>query len=219
MKLFIGCSSSNDIPTEYFEDCKIFLEELMKENDLVFGACTTGLMGLAYNTALNNNREVTGICPEVYKDNLEELNCNTKILTESVSERTSSVISASDALIFLPGGIGTIYELFTAIESKRCHEFDKPIIIYNSHGYFDKLLEFMQKVYGENFTSFKEQRNYLVSTSIPLILYYIENYQKIKEIEAKFNVSYQDFAEKYAKNDTSLIDFIKEDKNVLKKMI
>ena len=69
MKLFIGCSSSNDIPTEYFEDCKIFLEELMKENDLVFGACTTGLMGLAYNTALNNNREVTGICPEVYKEN------------------------------------------------------------------------------------------------------------------------------------------------------
>ena len=35
MKLFIGCSSSNDIPTEYFNDCKVLLEELMKENDLV----------------------------------------------------------------------------------------------------------------------------------------------------------------------------------------
>ena len=40
MKLFIGCSSSNNIPAEYFEDCKIFLEELMKENDLVF-ACNS----------------------------------------------------------------------------------------------------------------------------------------------------------------------------------
>lgn len=49
MKLFIGCSSSNNIPTEYFDDCKVLLEELMKENDLVFGACNSGLMGLAYN--------------------------------------------------------------------------------------------------------------------------------------------------------------------------
>ena len=212
MKLFIGCSSSNDIPTEYFEDSKILLEELMKENDLVFGACTTGLMGLAYNIALSTNREVTGICPEVYKENLKELNCNIKILTKSVSERTSSVISASDALIFLPGGIGTIYELFTAIESKRCHEFDKPIIIYNSHGYFDKLLEFMQKVYGEKFSSLKEQRNYFVSNSIPSILYYIENYPKIKGIEAELGIS-------YTSDEQAIRDCLKEDKNVLKKMI
>ncbi len=216
MKLFIGCSSSNDIPIEYFEDCKTFLNELMKENELVFGACTTGLMGLAYNIALNANREVTGICPEVYKENLKELSCNTKILTKTVSERTSSVISASDTLIFLPGGIGTIYELFTAIESKRCHEFDKPIVIYNSHGYFDKLLEFMQKLYDEHFSNLKDKRNYFVSNSLSSILYYIENYQKIKEIETNFGIS-------YTSDKLAIEDFIKEDKikkeNVLKKML
>ena len=216
MKLFIGCSSSNNIPSEYFNDCKIFLEELMRKHDLVFGACATGLMGLSYNIALNSNREVTGICPEVYKDNLKELNCDIKILTKSVSERTSSVISSSDALIFLPGGIGTIYELFTAIESKRCHEFDKPIVIYNSKGYFNLLIEFMQKVYGENFSNLKDQKNYFVSDSIPSILYYIENYRKIKEIETKFGISYTSDA-------SSIRDFLGEDKlqerNILKKLI
>lgn len=169
MKLFIGCSSSNDIPTEYFNDCKVLLEELMKENDLVFGACNSGLMGLAYNTTLKANGNITGVCPEAYKDDFKTLKCDTEITTKSVSERTDSVISSSDALIFLPGGIGTIYELFTVIESKRCHEFNKPIVIYNSNGYFDKLLEFMDKVYSEKFSGFKDKRNYLVTDSISSI--------------------------------------------------
>lgn len=139
MKLFIGCSSSNDIPTEYFNDCKVLLEELMKENDLVFGACNSGLMGLAYNTTLKANGNITGVCPEAYKDDFKTLKCDTEITTKSVSERTDSVISSSDALIFLPGGIGTIYELFTVIESKRCHEFNKPIVIFIVKS-FDKTL-------------------------------------------------------------------------------
>lgn len=230
MKLFIGCSSSNDISTEYFEDCKVLLEELMKENDLVFGACNSGLMGLAYNTTLKANGDITGICPEAYKDDFKTLKCDTEITTKSVSERTDSVISSSDALIFLPGGIGTIYELFTAIESKRCHEFDKPIVVYNSNGYFDKLLEFMDKVYSEKFSGFKDKRNYLVTDSISSILYYINNYKKIKETETTFGYSYEEFSEMYKKTngfsetsdeiDPALIQFIREEDrpNVLKKV-
>lgn len=192
MNLFIGCSSSNNISKEYFDDCKLLLEELMKENDLVFGACNSGLMGLAYNTTLKSNRNITGICPEAYKDDFKTLKCDTEITTKSVSERTDSVIYSSDALVFLPGGIGTIYELFTAIESKRCHEFNKPIVIYNSNGYFNKLLEFMDKVYSENFSSFKDKRNYLVTDSISLILYYINNYKEINSYESFSEMSKKD---------------------------
>ena len=230
MKLFIGCSSSNNIPTEYFDDCKVLLEELMKENDLVFGACNSGLMGLAYNTTLKANGNITGNCPEAYKDDFKTLKCDTEITTKSVSERTDSVISSSDALIFLPGGIGTIYELFTAIESKRCHEFNKPIVIYNSNGYFDKLLEFMDKVYSEKFSGFKDKRNYLVTDSISSILYYINNYKKIKETETTFGYSYEEFSEMYKKTngfsetsdeiDPALMQFIREEDrpNVLRKV-
>ena len=104
-------------------------------------------------------------------------------MSKSISERTDNVISSSDALVFLPGGIGTIYELFTAIESKRCHEFNQPIIIYNSNGYFDKLLAFMEKMYHEHFSESKDKENYFVTTSISAILYYINNYEKRKEDE------------------------------------
>lgn len=221
MKLFIGCSSSDNIPAEYFNDCKVLLGELMKENDLVFGACNSGLMGLAYTTALRASRSITGICPDAYKGDLKTLNCDTEITTKSVSERTDSVISLSDALIFLPGGIGTIYELFTAIESKRCHEFDKPIIIYNSNGYFDNLLEFLDKVYEEKFSGFKDKRNYLVTNSISSILYYINNYKMIKESETKFGYSYEEFSEIYKNTngfseasdevDSALMQFVREE--------
>ena len=200
MKLFIGCSSSSYIPTEYFDDCKALLEELMKTNDLVFGACNSGLMGLAYNIALELNRTITGICPEAYKDDFKTLKCDTEITAKSVSERTENLIEECDALIFLPGGIGTIYELFTAIESKRCHEFNKPIVIYNSNGYFDKLLEFMDKIYRENFSGFIDKRNYLVTDSISSILYYINNYKRIKEIETMFGYLYEKFSEIYKNN-------------------
>ena len=49
MKLFIGCSSTNNIPDKYLKDCSNYLDELLRENDIVFGGCSTGLMGLAYN--------------------------------------------------------------------------------------------------------------------------------------------------------------------------
>lgn len=181
MKIFIGASSRNSIPQKYFDDCKIFLDELMKEHDLVFGACNRGLMGLAYNTVLNAKGQITGICPSAYKDDFKELNCDIEITTNSSREGTDFIISSSDILVFLPGGIGTTYELLTAIESKRCHEFDKPIIVYNSNGYFDKLLEYMEQGYIENFNDIKDKNNYFVSSSIYDILDYINNYEKIKK--------------------------------------
>lgn len=176
MKLFIGCSSSDDIPQKYIEDCNKMIQALMVNNDLVFGAYNYGLMKLAYNNTLKLGGNIIGICPEAYKDDLKELNCNEEIITKSVNERTDNLISKSDALIFLPGGIGTICELFVAIDSKRCHEFNKPIVIYNSNGYFNKLLDFMEKMYSENFSKVKDKDNYLITDSIDEILSYIRSY-------------------------------------------
>ncbi len=177
MKIFIGCSASDNIKKEYFDSCKLLLEEVFsKDNDLVFGACNSGLMGLAYETAKKHERAVIGVCPEAYKEDFKSLDCIEEIITKSIEERTRSAIDNSDASIFLPGGIGTIYELFAAIECKRCHEFDKPIVIFNSNGYFDKLLEFLEKIYEEKFALIKAKDNYFVSDSIPEILNYIKLY-------------------------------------------
>ena len=182
MKLFIGCSSSDKIDKKYLDDCNGYLSLLLKDNDIVFGACSSGIMGLSYEIAKRNNNKVTGICPEVYKDDLLELECNCERLTKTISDRTDEMIRESDALIFLPGGIGTIYELFTAIESKRNKEFDKPIIIYNSNNYFDKLLLFLDYLYNQNFTDISVSGNYHISDSAEDTLNYIHNYYNHKKL-------------------------------------
>lgn len=174
MKIFVGCSSRNNIPKKYFEDCEQFLNSLLKDNDLVFGAFYGGLMGLSHDIALKNGNGVIGICPENYKHDFSNLKCTEEILANSINDRTNKVIDTSDAIVFLPGGIGTIYELYVALECKRNHEFDKPIVIYNSNGFFDKLLEFMDVIYNEEFAYLKDKNLYLVSTDVYEIINYIK---------------------------------------------
>ena len=106
------------------------------------------------------------------------MKCTQEIITKTVSERTEGLIRESDVLIFLPGGIGTIYELFSSIESKRCHEFNKPIIIYNSNNFYDILLKFMNKMYNEKFVKEKDKDNYVIMNTKDEVITYLENYEK-----------------------------------------
>lgn len=178
MKLFVGCSSSNDIPLKYIDDCKNYLTKLLKDNDLVFGAYNSGIMKISYDIAKKMNRKVIGISPVYFKEDLLQLDCDVEILTDSISQRTDKVMEESDAIIFLPGGIGTTYELLSAIESKRSNEFDKPIIIYNSNNFFDKLIEYLEKTYEEKFSSLKIKDCYYIAKSADDTINYLSNYYK-----------------------------------------
>ena len=185
MKLFIGCSASDYIPKKYFDDCQMFLEELFKkEHDLVFGACGAGLMGLTYNIAIRNDCSIEGVYPDIYKDGSKGLECE-MICTKTVNERTEKVIKDSDVLIFLPGGFGTVYELHTSLECRRAYEFDKPIIIYNSCGYYDKLLEFFELTYDEGFASRKLEDYYYICSDAKDALDYIDRYYGVETKKRK----------------------------------
>ena len=163
MKIFVGCSASKDIPDFYFKKIEKLLNKILKENDLVFGGCDSGLMGIAYNIAKKNKRKVIGICPDIYKHDFKSLECDLELVTKNIAERTNELILQADIVLILPGGIGSINELFTAIECKRCHEFNKKIIIYNLNGYYDKLLEFLDKIYEEKFARVIDKELYFVT--------------------------------------------------------
>lgn len=179
MKIFIGCSSREEIPNKYFNDCNKLIEELFKDNnDLVFGAYNKGIMSMCYRIAKKYNRKVIGITPKIFVSALDELDCDLEIVTNNISRRTEGLIEESNVLLFLPGGIGTIYELFTVIESKRSGEFNKPIIIYNSNNFFNKLLEFIEKLYNEDFTDIKVKECYLVMDNPSDIINYLTSIRK-----------------------------------------
>ena len=98
------------------------------------------------------------------------------------------MIKNSDALVFLPGGLGTIYELFTAIETKRSHEHDKPIILYNSCNYFDRLISLLEKMYDENFTAQKSASLYYIAETAEETLDYINYYYDKEKMVRKRNM-------------------------------
>lgn len=177
MQIFVACSASNDIPKKYFDDARYILERVLKKNDLVFGACPNGLMGVSYDIALKNSRNITGVCPEAYKDDFLALKCTKEITTYSVAGRTDELINESDVILFLPGGIGTMYELFRALESKRCNEYDKPIIIFNCHGFYDKWLQLMDQIYSEKFSKKDDSNNYIIVNNKEDVIKLIEKMQ------------------------------------------
>ena len=90
-------------------------------------------------------------------------------------DSTLKIYKNSDALIILPGGFGTIYEFFTANYSKICKEVNIPIILYNSCGYYDKLLSFIDDVCKDNFVREQERGNFVVANSVNEVVSYLTN--------------------------------------------
>lgn len=179
MKIFIGCSSSDEIDRNYLIESEKYLEKIFAEdNDLVFGACNKGIMGSAYKAAIKNKRQVISLCTKAYQDDLNMLNSNESLITNSIMERTEKLLNICDAIVFLPGGVGTMCELFSAIDGKRTKEFDKPIIIYNINNYFDDAINMLNKIYKEKFSDESIRDCYHISTSYEDTIDYLNNYEK-----------------------------------------
>lgn len=178
MKLAICSSSIEDIDKLYLNNCNTYLDDLFKEdNDLVYGAYNKGLMNISYQKALKYKRNIIGITPKIFESDAKDIECH-KIITDNISNRTVKLIENADALIFLPGGIGTIYELFTSIELIRSGEYTKPIIIYNCNGYFDKLLDFLNIMYQEKFANISIKEYYHISENSTDTINYLNKYFK-----------------------------------------
>ncbi len=180
MKIFVACSMNGDIDDKFIYSSKLLLEEILKENDLVFGACNQGIMGVAYNIAMQNGREIIGVCPEVYKDDFKSLNCTTEITTINMPERMTKFIDNSDMQIYLTGGYGTLFEFFSAIERKRGKEFEAPIILYNDEnlGYYDELISFLQSMRNNNFSKEKEEDTYYIARTPQEVIDIVNKYSK-----------------------------------------
>ncbi|MEE3343785.1 MAG: LOG family protein [Bacilli bacterium] len=174
MRIFVGSSSNDNMPKKYMDDCKELLEVLLKDNDLVFGAKNNSLMGISYEIAKKNGRQVIGMCPEIYKSSLDDLDCDEVVVTNSIMDSTMKLYKNCDVMILLPGGYGTIYEFFTANYCKICNEIDIPIIVYNSCGFYDKLLSFIDDVNNLKLIRDKEKDKYVVANNIEDVVKYLK---------------------------------------------
>lgn len=152
-RITIYCASSAQIAPKYFEAAERLTKILVAQNiEIVCGGGANGLMGKLADTCLASGGKITGIMPHFMKavewnhPGIENL-----IWTETMSERKLLLLENIDALVALPGGTGTLEELFEAITLKRLGKFLKPIIILNTDGYYDDLKRMLNKCIDENF--------------------------------------------------------------------
>lgn len=121
---------------------------------LVYGGGSVGLMGIAADAALAAGAQVVGIIPrslvarEVEHRGLTEL-----IVVETMHQRKQAMAERADAFVALPGGIGTLEELFEVWTWRQLGYHDQPIGALNVGGYFDALLAFLRHTVDNGFMS------------------------------------------------------------------
>lgn len=146
-------ASSTKIDAVYFDAARE-LGLLLAQNHirLVNGAGKMGLMAAVADAALSNGGEVTGVIPHfMIEQGWHHTGLTELIEVDSMHQRKKKMADLSDAVIALPGGCGTLEELLEVITWKQLGLYLNPIVILNTKGYFNPLLEMLAQAVEENF--------------------------------------------------------------------
>ncbi|HEX2933952.1 MAG TPA: TIGR00730 family Rossman fold protein [Bacteroidales bacterium] len=152
-KLCVFCASSTQIDPVYFEAAKDMADVCVDNNiHVLYGGGGVGLMGALADRILERKGKITGIIPDFMKQ-LEwaHTDVTEMIVVEDMRERKKRMIENVDAVVALPGGIGTLEELMEVITLKQLGRFSKPIIIVNTLGFYDSLVRFLFEMIDKKF--------------------------------------------------------------------
>ena len=144
----------------------------MVERDitLVYGGAKSGLMGKVADTALEAGGQVIGVITQhLLNQKMVHKGLTKLVIASSMQKRKEQMAALSDAFIALPGGLGTLEELFEVWNGAKINLHTKPLGLLNSKGYFDNLILFIEHIVREGFLS-PHQKKLITITDNPLKL-------------------------------------------------
>ncbi len=149
----VYCGSRTGHSGDYAEAARKLGSALAERGlGLVYGGASIGMMGLVADAALAGGGQVIGVIPEslqqkeVAHEGLTEL-----LVTADMHERKRVMAERSDAFIAMPGGLGTLEELFEILTWGQLRFHAKPIGLLNTNGYYDDLIRFLDGTVSEGF--------------------------------------------------------------------
>jgi uncharacterized protein (TIGR00730 family) len=138
---------------------------------LVYGGGNIGLMGAAAQAALSHGGEVIGVIPRALMEKeLGLRECTELRVVASMHERKQVMADLSDGFIALPGGIGTLEELFETLTWQQLAFHDKPVGLLNVEGFYDHLFAFLRHVADQRFLRVEHLESLLVETDSVALL-------------------------------------------------
>jgi len=175
--VYCGSSSGNKI---YYEEEARYLGRLLVEKgiELVYGGARVGIMGAIADEVLNDGGKVTGVIPqnlvrrEVAHNGLMDLR-----IVDSMHERKALMAELSDGFIALPGGLGTLEELFEILTWSQLGLHSKPTGLLNIGGYYDRLIGFLDYAVEESFLKPVNRSLLLIKDKAEDLLDTFEHYQ------------------------------------------
>jgi len=174
--IFCGSSSGSDIAyVNATVDLIKFLTTLNIE--IVYGGGNVGLMGVVAKTGTANNCKITGVITnDLLTRGVCANNLTTLIIANTISERKLIISNMCDAFISLPGGYGTLDEIFEIVTLGQLGYHTKPCGILNVNGFFDDLINFLNKAVSCQFIHPEHRKQILVDENPEKLFFKLSNY-------------------------------------------
>jgi hypothetical protein len=163
----VFCGSSNGRRAEYPAAAESLGTVIASRGlRLVYGGGDVGSMGILARSALAAGGEVMGVIPRKLYEIVDHVELTQLVVAADMHERKAKMYDSSDAFIAMPGGIGTLDELFEAWTWRGIGYHDKPIGILDAAGYYGPLIAFLAQMVDEGFLG-REQLDDLVVDTDP----------------------------------------------------
>lgn len=167
----VFCGAQNAVPAEHLELADQFGKDLaLNDRQLVYGGGDCGLMGKVANGALNAGGRVVGVFPRsLGRIEVEHQGLTKMYMVDSMHERKQIMYDNADAFVVLPGGFGTLDEMFEVITWRQIGIHNKPVIIFNYNGYWDQLGTLMEHMVSTGFAKPVTREFYTVINEKPAL--------------------------------------------------
>lgn len=182
MNICVYGASSNIIDEIYIKEGEALGEEMVRRgHSLVFGGGANGVMGAVARGVTRGGGKILGVAPKFFNvDGVLYEKCDEMLRPNTMRERKQIMEDSSDAFITAAGGIGTFEEFFEILTLKQLGRHNKPIVVLNTNGYYDKMEEFIENSIKGNFVKEECKLLFYFTDSVSDALSYIENYDEKK---------------------------------------
>lgn len=175
-RIAVFCGSRTGRSPIFTEQARVLGTALARRGfGLVFGAGHVGLMGVLADAVIQEGGETIGVIPQALVDReLAHERLTDLRIVESMHDRKALMAEMSDAFIALPGGYGTLDELFEILTWAQLKFHHKPIGMLNTAGFFDPLLAWIERAVAEDFVKPKNREMLIVAREVETLLDHLE---------------------------------------------
>lgn len=183
----VYCSSSEALAPSYFTAATEFGALLAQKNyTLIYGGGRIGLMGAVARAVHQYGGRVIGVIPKSLQDKEVGYNdADELIITKDLRDRKAIMEARADAFVALPGGFGTLEEIFEILTLKQLQFHTKPILLVNTNRFYDRIVALCEHIYAERFAKPDSRLLYYLAPDPASVFSHLENYAP-PQLESKW---------------------------------